>query len=210
VGVAADVKVQGARADTRAETFIPYWQFTERGTVVILRTPPGTDPVQLARPLRKAVSSIDRNVPVYAVTTLAERVRESIDLPRFLAVLAGVFGGLALVLAAIGLYGVMAYAVSQRTTEIGVRVALGASRTEMFRLVLADGLRLTLAGIVIGLVGSLAVGRWLATLLFEVRPGDPATLVGMTVVLLLVAVAACIAPARRATRADPLVALRAE
>jgi ABC-type antimicrobial peptide transport system permease subunit len=117
---------------------------------------------------------------------------------------------LALGLAAIGIYGVMAYAVSQRTTEIGVRMALGAAPSEVFRLVIGDGLRLTAAGIVIGIAGALVVSRWLTTLLFGVKPGEPAVFAATAALLLVVAALACFIPARRATRVDPMVALRAE
>jgi putative ABC transport system permease protein len=137
-------------------------------------------------------------------------VGNSIAQSRFVAMLAAAFAILALTLAAIGIYGVMAYAVSQRTTEIGVRMALGATPLEVFRLVVGDGLKLTAIGTALGIGGSLLVAQWLTTLLFGVKPRDPVTLAAMAAVLLLVAAAACFIPARRATRVDPMVALRAE
>ena len=137
-------------------------------------------------------------------------VSDSIEQPRFFALLSVSFALVALVLAAIGIYGVMAYAVAQRTTEIGVRMALGATPSEVFRLVVGDGLKLTGIGVAVGVVASLIVARWLTTLLFDVRPGDPWTLAATAGVLLLVAAVACFVPARRATRVDPMVALRAE
>lgn len=208
VGVAGDVRGQGAREDTRAEMFIPYWQYMEPGMSVILKA--HNDPSRLAGPLRQIVRNLDPNVPIAAVGLLSNRVSGSVEQPRFFAVLAMAFAGLALVLAAIGIYGVMAYVVAQRTTEIGVRMALGATPREVFRLIVGDGLRTTAIGIVIGTGGSLLVARWLTTLLFGVTPGDPVTL-GMTAgVLLMVAAVACFVPARRATRVDPMVALRAE
>lgn len=210
VGVVADAKGQGARSDTRVEAFIPYWQFTEPGMAVILKASPGIDPGRLASPLRQSVLSIDANVPVSGIVQLTDRVSESVAQPRFLAALALLFAALALLLAVIGLYGVMAYVVSQRTGEIGLRMALGATSAEMFRLVLRDGLRLTTAGVVLGIVGAVAAGQWLSSLLYEIRPGDPITITGTTIVLLFAAIAACLAPARRATRVDPLVALRTE
>jgi putative ABC transport system permease protein len=208
VGIAADVKVRGARESTRVETYLPYWQFTEPGMTVILQSV--GHPSQLEAPLRQAVLSIDRNVPVSGITTLSRMVSDSIENPRFFATLAAAFAVLALILAAIGIYGVMAYAVSQRTTEIGVRMALGATSGEVFRLVVADGLRVAALGIALGIGGSMLVARSLTTLLFGVQPGDPATFAATAGVLLLVAAAACVVPARRATRVDPMVALRAE
>jgi putative ABC transport system permease protein len=208
VGVVADGKARGARASAIVETFIPYWQFTEPGMNVVLRS--AGDPARLAAPLRQLVASVDRSVPVAGITTLEEMVGASIEQPRFMASLAGAFAGLALLLAAIGIYGVMAYAVSQRTGEIGVRMALGATSTEVFRLVLGDGLRLTALGVALGVAGSVAIGRALKTLLFGVGSGDLPTLVATATLLLVIAVLACLVPARRAMRVDPMEALRAE
>ena len=208
VGIVADAKVRGAREAARVETFIPYWQFTEPGMNVVLKT--AIEPAQLAGALRRAVYSIDANVPVSGIGTLAAMVEDSIDQPRFVAMLAAGFAALALSLAAIGIYGVMAYAVSQRTAEIGVRMALGATSAEVFRLVVGDGLRLAAVGITLGAAGALITARWLTALLFGVGPGDPATLAVTAGLLVLVALAACSIPAHRATRVDPMVALRTE
>jgi putative ABC transport system permease protein len=208
VGIVADVKVRGAAESARVETFVPYWQMTEPGMFAILKT--ASDPAGFSMPLRQAIASIDRNVPVAGITTLEEMVEGSIGQPRFFALLAAGFAALALALAAIGIYGVMAYAVAQRTTEIGVRVALGAAPSEVFRLIVGDGLRLTGAGVVLGFVGSLVIARALRTLLYGVSPWDPLTLSTPAAVLLLVAAAACVVPARRAAHVDPMVALRAE
>jgi putative ABC transport system permease protein len=208
VGIVADAHVRGAREAVRIETFIPYWQFPEPGMNIVLKT--AGDPALLAGPLKQAVSSIDRNVPVQGITTLAEMVGDSIEQPRFFATLSAAFALLALVLAAVGIYGVMAYAVAQRTTEIGVRMALGATQREVFGLVVGDGLRVAGVGVVFGIAGSIVVSRWLSALLFEVRPGDPLTLTFTAALLLMVAAMACFLPARRATRVDPMVALRSQ
>ncbi len=208
IGIVRDAKARGARQAARIETFVPYWQLPEPGMNVVLKTT--GDPALLTAALKQAVLSIDPNVPVQAVTTLETIVGSSIEQPKFFAVLSAAFALLALALAAIGIYGVMAYVVAQRTTEIGVRMALGATQAEVFRLVLGDGLKLTAIGIVLGVAGSVVVARWLATMLFEVTPGDPLTLAATAGLLLLVAATACFIPARRATRVDPMAALRAE
>jgi predicted permease len=207
VGVVADAKIRGAREATRVETFIPYWQLTEPGMYVVLK---GANVTSLAPALRQAVASLDPNIPVAGMTTLSEMVGDSIDQPRFLATLAVAFAVLALTLAAVGIYGVMAYAVSQRTTEIGVRMALGATSREVFRLVIGDALRMTAVGVALGLAGSILVAQGLATLLFGVAPYDARTFAVTAGVLMAVAALASFLPARRATRVDPMVALRGD
>jgi putative ABC transport system permease protein len=205
IGVVADAKARGARESAKVETFVPYWQLTEPGMFVILKS---ATTGRLAAPLRAAVSTIDRNIPVSGITTLSEMVGDSVSQPRFFATLATAFAALALLLASIGLYGVMAYAVSQRTTEIGVRMALGATPIEVFRLIVGDGMRLAVIGIALGTVGSVIAARWLTALLFGVLPGDPPTLALTAAGLLLVSAAASFIPARRATRVDPMAAIR--
>jgi predicted permease len=208
VGVVADAKPRGAAKSTLVETFVPYWQQTEPGMVAILRT--ASNPSNLTMPLRQAIASIDRNVPVTGITTLSAMVSDSIGQPRFFAMLAAAFAALALVLAAIGIYGVMAYSVARRTTEIGVRVALGATPMEVFRLIVGDGLKVTAAGVALGIGGSMLMAKGLTTLLFDVSPWDPLTFGTTAGILLATAVAACMVPASRATRVDPMVALRSE
>jgi putative ABC transport system permease protein len=208
VGIVGDVKQQGARVEPRAQTLIPYWQLPEPGVAIVLKT--HGDPEPLTAPLKQAVRAVDPDMPVSGIDTMSGMVAESIDEPRFLAMLVGVFAGLALVLAAIGIYGVLSYAVSQRISEIGVRLALGAGRRDVFSLIVNDGLRLTLAGIVIGVVTSLLVAPALSTLLFGVKPIDPLTFVMVVVAILGVAACASIIPARRGMRVDPLAALRTD
>ena len=207
IGVVADVRGRGAREEARVETFIPYWQLPDGGISIVLH---GANPGSWSAPLRLAVSSIDRSLPVTGVRTMAEMLGASISQPRFLATLAGAFAVLALVLAALGIYGVMAYAVTQRTTEIGVRMALGASTAEVFRLIIGDGVRMAVAGVVLGVAGAIFTARALATQLFGVEPTDPVRLAGISVVLLGVVVIACLVPAWRAMRLDPVQALRAD
>jgi putative ABC transport system permease protein len=208
VGIVGDVKGQGARAELRGQTYIPYWQLPEPGVAIALKT--FGEPEVLTAPLRHAVREIDPDMPVSNVATLSSLVADSIDEPRFLALLVGIFAGLALLLASIGIYGVLSYAVAQRTAEIGVRVALGAARRDVFSLIVADGLKLTLVGVAIGVVTSVLVAPALSTLLFEIQPIDPLTFAAVVGTILIVAICAAVIPARRGMRVDPLTALRAE
>ena len=209
IGVVADVKVAGAlEPESRVESYVPYWQLPDTSTSVVLKA--AGNPTALAAPLRQAVLSIDRNVPVSNIAPLADVVRDSIEQPRFVMWLAATFAMLALALAAIGIYGVMAYTVSQRTTEFGVRMALGAARSEVFRLVLGDALKLTIAGVVVGIAGSWLLSRSLGALKYGIPGADPVTLAVTSTALILVAVIASLVPARRATSVDPIEALRAE
>jgi putative ABC transport system permease protein len=208
VGVAGDVRLLGARSTGRAEVYLPYWQFPELGTNVVLKTT--GRPEVVAGALRDALRDVDPNVPVSNISSMAALVGRSIDQPRFFALLVGVFAALALLLAAIGIYGVIAYAVAQRTGEIGVRMALGAARRDVFALVVADGLKLTAAGVALGLAVAAGVSLSLRSLLFGVEPLDPVTYAGVTATLALAALLACVLPAYRAARVDPMTALRTE
>jgi putative ABC transport system permease protein len=207
VGVAADARFAGAREPTRVEMFIPYWQYAERGMTVVLA---GGHAAQFGPALREVVSSIDPNLPVAVMRTMDEVLRDRLGQPRFLATLSGAFATLALLLAAIGIYGVMAYTVSQRTTEIGVRMALGATIGTVFRQIVGDGLRLAAIGMVVGVSLAIVAARGMATLLYGIEPTHPLTLALAAAVLLAVATAASIVPAWRASRVDPMVALRAD
>ena len=172
--------------------------------------------VKAARPeavlgtVRGEVQQLDRNLPLTGVFTLTEIFDQSLWAPRMGASLLAVFAGLSLVLAVIGIYGVMAYAVSQRRRELGIRMALGASRADVLRLVVLQGLRLTMMGVACGLVASFAASRLIASMLFDVSPTDVVTFVAVPALLALAALGASYLPARRATRIDPMVALRYE
>jgi len=160
--------------------------------------------------LREQVRALDRDLPFFGERTLTQVAAESMSRRRFSMQVVGLFGILALLLAAVGIYGVIAYSVTQRTREIGIRVALGASRTAILRWVLKQGMVLTMAGVVVGLIGALALTRLLRSLLFGVGPTDIVTYGVLAAVLTIVALIACYVPARRATKVDPLVALRYE
>jgi len=173
-----------------------------------VRTP--ADPAPLAKAIREAVRAVDSAQPVSRVRLLSDMVNSSLSSRRFVVTVLGVFAGLALLMAVIGLYGVISYAVTQRTQEMGVRMALGAQRAEILQLVLSQGMRLASAGAAIGLVVSLISSRLLRSQLFGVSSFDPLTFVLMAGVLIGAALAASYIPARRATRVDPMVALRYE
>ncbi len=168
------------------------------------------DPRRFEETVRRTFLAIDNTQPVYHVQPLEVYVAESQAARRFTLLLLGLFGGLALVLAAVGIYGVISYAVSLRTHELGIRMALGAARGDVLRMVLRQGLTLLATGLAVGFVASLALTRFLTSLLFQVRPIDLATSLAVTVVLAAVALLANYLPARRASQVDPMVALRYE
>jgi putative ABC transport system permease protein len=158
--------------------------------------------------IRRAVSNIDRDIPVYGIQMMGTYVSQQTEQPRLSVALLVSLGGLALTLAVIGIYGVVAYAVAQRTQEIGVRVALGATRAHVLRLIVGSATALVVAGVVIGLGSAVAMASVIKTMLFEVSERDPLTLTTMAVLLVIVGIVAAVVPARRATRIDPIVALR--
>ncbi|MFI5127378.1 MAG: ABC transporter permease [Candidatus Acidiferrales bacterium] len=208
VGVIRTIKNYGADQPVLVETLLPYAQYPGSAGNILMRST--TDPAQLIPTLRATVQSIDPDLPLYDVRRL-ESVVDANVAPRRLSVsLLGGFAGLALLLAAVGIYGVMAYAVTSRTHEIGIRMALGADPRSVMRLVLSQGARLAVVGVMIGIVAALALTRAMASLLFQVRATDPVTYAGVAILLIVVALAACYIPARRAMRVDPMVALRYE
>ena len=209
VGVVADVRHFGLDAEARPTMYFPDRQAPSRGMSLVVRAG-GGDPLALAGAVRGAVLALDPNLAVAGLGTLDALVSDSIATPRFVLLLIGAFAGVALLLAAVGIYGVMAYAVGERTHEIGVRMALGAQPGDVLRLVVGQGMTLVVAGVGLGLVGAFALTRLMATLLFQVSATDPLIFASVPAVLAGVALLACYLPARRATRVDPLVALRYE
>jgi putative ABC transport system permease protein len=206
VGVVGDVKHGSLDEAASAQIYLPQSQRPHIFNTLVVRAE--GDPLRLAPAVRSAVWSVDKDQPVWKVRTEESLIERSLGMPRFLVRLMGGYSALALLLAAVGLYGVMSYAVARRVQEIGVRVALGARPRDVLRLVLARSLRLTALGAVIGLAAALALGQVLQGLLFEVPPNDPSTLGGVLLVLTMVSLAASAGPAWRATRVDALVALR--
>jgi len=208
VAVVADVKAFGLEDPAPADLYFPLRQNPSSNLAMVLRTQ--RDPAALASELRAAVWSIDREQPVMFVMPMSELAAESLAFRRAGMTLAGAFAVLALALAAIGIYGVLSYSISRRTREIGVRVALGATRAEIARLVVREGLAMTAIGIALGVGVALALSRYLASVLFQVKPSDPLTYAAVVVILAAVAILATLIPARRATAVDPLIALRAD
>jgi predicted permease len=208
VGVIGDVKSFGLEEETHAELFHPYWQTPSALLGVVLRT--RVDPASLAGPVRAAVWSIDGDQPITYLMPMADLAAESLAFRRNGMMLSGGFGLLALALAAMGIYGVLSSTVSRRTREIGVRMALGATRGEVAALVMREGLRMTAIGTTLGLAAALALMRSISSVLYGVGPGDPLSYMAVIAMLVSVAVLATWLPARRATVVDPLIALRAE
>jgi predicted permease len=214
VGVLKDVKQGGVDKKTGTELYFNFEQLTTNaaanfgaGTMnIVMRT---TQPLDaLAGPIRQIVSSLDPALPVVKLQTMDDAFAEAIGRPRLLAQLLGIFAGLAILLAAIGSYGVLSYMVTERRREIGIRMALGADRASVLRMVLRQGLVLTVVGIAGGLAVAFAMNRMLASLLFGVRPSDPATMGAVVALIAMVAFVACYLPARLATRVDPMIVLR--
>ena len=214
VGVVRDVKQGGVSAKTGSELYFLNAQgpgstgFAPRNMNIVMRTTLPAD--SLAPQIRRIVGSMDPTLPIVKLRSMDEVFSESVSRPRFLAQLLGLFAGLALLLAAIGTYGILSYSVSERRREIGIHMALGATRGNVLRMVLGQGFRMTTVGLVAGIAASFALTRLLQTQLFNVKPTDPATMATVTVFIALVAIVACYIPASRATRVDPMVVLRDE
>jgi putative ABC transport system permease protein len=217
VGVVADVKQGPLSSETIPQTYTPLLQVGDRmlaenivgvfrGVKLTVRT--ALEPSALASAVRAQIRALDPSLPVTALQPMTSVVRASAGPQRFNTVLLAAFGGLALLLAALGIAGVLATSVSRRTQELGLRLALGAQSTDLLRMVIREGMMLALVGLALGLAAAFAATRVMSTLLFETSPRDPVTFASVAGVLLAVALAACYIPARRATRVEPVVALR--
>ncbi len=213
VGVVGNVRNIALDEQTTPEVYVPFLQDPlfpgyQRSMTMVARSK--SDAGAIAGPLRAAVTSVDKSLPVYALKPLTEHLHDSLARRRFNLILLTVFSGVALALAAVGIYGVISYGVTQRTHEMGIRIALGAKPREVLRLVVRQAMLLVLAGVAIGLLASLALTRLMKGLLFSVSVTDPITFVVISLLMTLIALLACLIPARRATKVDPLVALRCE
>ncbi len=209
VGVVGDVLEYGLdQTATAPEAYFSEFQGQDSGMIVLIRT--AANPLGQLPALQGAVRDLDSQIPVDDPRELAEVVTQSSSQQRFVALLLGLFAGLALILAAVGIYSVIAYSVAQRTHEIGIRMALGAGWRDVMGMVLREGLGMAVGGVIAGLAGAWGLTRFLASLLYGVHPTDPVTFIAVPLLLMLVAVLACYVPARRAARVDPMVALRYE
>jgi putative ABC transport system permease protein len=208
VGVAGDTKLYGLANPARLEIYVPFRQAARTNMNLVVKS--GVGPVALSTAIRDVISSVDRDQPVSVTSTMEQLVSDSVATRRITLVLLGLFSGLALILAAIGIYGVISYSVAQRTHEIGIRTALGAQRVDLVQMILKQGLKTTLIGVGIGLAAALALTQLMKSMLFGVGAMDPLTFISVAMMLVCVALAASYIPARRAMQVDPLVALKYE
>jgi predicted permease len=208
VGVVGDIRSDGFDTASAPSIYVSEPQAPPYGSVVYLRT--AGDPGTLGEAIRREVQAVDPGIPVFGIWTMDDVVAKNLAARRFALELLGVFAAVAFLLAAIGIYGVMAYTFSRRTGEIGLRMALGAQRSDILRVALGEGARMVVFGVAAGLIGSAILTRFLQTLLFEIKPTDPITFGVLTALLVSVALLACLIPAQRASRVDPLIALRHE
>ena len=208
VGVAGDIKSDGFEAPSVPHIYVALGQFAPVNAVVFLRS--RGDVEHLGEAVRREVENVDPNVPVHSISSMDQIIARSVADRRFALQLLGVFAAVALLLAAIGIYGVMSYSFSQRTHEVGIRIALGAQRLDILRMALGEGMQVVVIGLVSGLAGAAVMTRFFQSMLFDVAPADPITFLSVSAVLAGVAFFACYIPAKRATRVDPLIALREE
>jgi predicted permease len=208
IGVVGDVHQLGLDTTPEPTVYWPHPELVMSGMTILVRS--SNDPLAALSTIRNQLQQMDPELPMAAVATMDQLLADSLSRSRFTMLLLGIFAVVALVLAAVGIYGLIAYSVTQRTQELGIRIALGAERRDVLRLVFVQGTRLTLLGVAIGVLGALALSRLLGSLLFGVSATDPLTFAGVACLLVVVALLACFFPARRATRVDPMVALRYE
>jgi putative ABC transport system permease protein len=211
VGVVGHVRNEGGlEGESRAQYYVPFGSGNASSSNLFVAVGTDGDPAQLAPAVRGAITSVDRDLPVFRVTTMEKMVADSLTQRRFSMFLFGVFAALALALAVVGLYGVMSYAVAQRTHEIGLRMALGAQARDVLRMVVGQGMALVGVGLGIGLAGAFVLMRLMSSLFYGVSAADPLTYAGIALLLAAVALLASYIPARRATKVDPMIALRYE
>jgi putative ABC transport system permease protein len=217
VGVIQDVKQSNWTGPLDNEVYMPFLQDTQflssqqppRAYVsIVVRT--DTDAEALVPAIQQAIWSIDRDLPVSNLETMGHAIGNKLWQPRFNLMLIGIFSAIAMILAVVGIYGVMAYEVAQRTQEIGIRMALGANRGSIVGLVFGQSLRVVLIGVIVGVCMALGLARLMTTMIYQVQPADPLTYAGVTALVLCVAALSALLPARRATRVDPIIALRYE
>jgi putative ABC transport system permease protein len=209
VGVVADVKYSGLNEPAQPALYTSFQQnLWWRSMFLVVKA--GGDPLGLVNAVRNEVWALDRDLPVSQIKTMDQLMSDAVAEPRAYTLLLGALGAIALLLAAVGIYGVMAYAVTQRTHEIGVRMALGAQSGAVLRLVVGAGMKLALLGMAIGLLAAFALTRLMSKLLFDVSATDPVTFAQIALLLMGVAFLSCYLPARRATKVDPIAALRCE
>jgi len=208
VGVVEAVKHYALDRSDRSQVYVPFAQWPMTGMSFVLSTT--VDELSLTGAVRKVIQSVDAQQPAFFIRSLDQIMSDSAAMPRMRSLLLGLFAAVALLLSAVGLYGVMSYAVTQRTREIGIRMALGAGRSDILKMVVRRGMTLTFIGVVLGTIGSVALTRLLSRFLFDVSTTDPGAFAAMAIVLGAAALLACTIPARRAARVDPMAALRFE
>ncbi len=215
IGIVADERHNGVTGIVKEKFYVPHsqWHVVTGGNIirnvfVVVRT--AGDPLALVAPVRAEIRALDNSLPVANIRTMEDVVASALATPRLTGFLLGAFAAIALALAAVGIYGVLAYLVAQRTHEIGIRLAIGADRSQVLAMILKQGLTLAVAGIAVGVVAAFGLTRLMQSLLYEVGAADPLTFVTVPVALLVVAVVASLIPARRATQVSPTIALRTQ